>query len=330
VTAHCGRAELPEDLERVLRKAIRIQWTTIGVLAVTVTMVFLAMGNSQAMKAAWIEDMLSFAPPIAFLVAVRMVNKPPSEGYPYGYHRATGVGHLVAAVALCAMGLFLLIDSGMGLLKGEHPPIGSVQLFGQTVWLGWIMIAVMAVTSIPPVILGRIKIKLAKELHNKVLYADADMNKADWMTAVGTILGVAGIGIGLWWADAAAALFIAASILRDGYKNIRGAITDLMDTRAMTFDDGEPHPLIDRINEHLRGLPWVAEAGSRVRDQGHVFHVEAFVVPRGPLPPLKAFEEARDGCIDLDWKVQDVVVVPVPELPAEAGGQRQHQSERNL
>ncbi|EMY32473.1 Co/Zn/Cd cation transporter [Arthrobacter crystallopoietes BAB-32] len=330
MTARFGRAELPEDLERVLHKAVRIQWITIGALAVTVTMVFLAMGNSQAMKAAWIEDMLSFAPPIAFLVAVRMVNKPPSEGYPYGYHRATGVGHLVAAVALCAMGLFLLIDSGMGLLKGEHPPIGSVQLFGQTIWLGWIMMAVMAVTSIPPVILGRIKIKLAKELHNKVLYADADMNKADWMTAVGTILGVAGIGIGLWWADAAAALFIAASILRDGYKNMRGAITDLMDTRAMTFDDREPHPLIGKINEHLRSLPWVKEAGSRVRDQGHVFHVEAFVVPRGPMPPLEAFEEARDGCIDLDWKVQDVVVVPVPELPTEAGGQRQHQSERNL
>jgi cation diffusion facilitator family transporter len=330
LTARFGRTELPEDLERVLRKAVRLQWTTLGVLAVSVTLVFLTMGNSQAMKAAWIEDILSFAPPLAFLIAVRIVNKPPSEGYPYGYHRATGVGHLVAAVALCAMGAFLLIDSGMGLLKGEHPPIGSVQLFGQTVWLGWLMMVVMSVTAVPPVILGRIKIKLAKELHNKVLYADADMNKADWMTAVGTILGVAGIGIGLWWADAAAAIFIAASILHDGWKNMRGAVTDLMDTRAMTFDDGEPHPLIGTIDDYLNGLPWVEAAGSRVRDQGHVFHVEAFVVPRGQLPPLESLEEARDGCIGLDWKIQDLVMVPVAELPLEAGGRRQRQSERSL
>lgn len=71
------------------------------------------------------------------------------------------------------------------------------------------MIAVMAVTSVPPVILGRLKMRLAKDLHNKVLYADADMNKADWMTGAGSIVGIAGIGIGLWWADAAAALFPA-------------------------------------------------------------------------------------------------------------------------
>lgn len=105
--------------------------------------------------------------------------------------------------------LFLVVDSGTGLLKAEHPPIGAVQLFGTTIWLGWLMIAVMAVTSVPPVILGRLKMRLAKDLHNKVLYADADMNKADWMTGAGSIVGIAGIGIGLWWADAAAALFPA-------------------------------------------------------------------------------------------------------------------------
>ncbi|MFD1213907.1 cation transporter [Arthrobacter sp. GCM10027362] len=325
-----GRTELPEKQERILKKAVRLQWTTTGVLAVAVTLVFLAMGNSQAMKAAWIEDMLSFAPPLAFLLAVRIVNRPPTPGYPYGFHRATGVAHLVAAVALCVMGAFLLIDSGLGLLKAEHPPIGAVQVFGQTVWLGWLMIAVMAVTAVPPVFLGRAKMKLAKELHSKVLYADADMNKADWMTAAGSIVGVAGIGVGLWWADAAAALFIAAGILRDGYKNMRAAVTDLMDTRAMTFDDGRPHPLIRQVDDYLRGLSWVQEAGSRVRDQGHVFHVEAFVVPRdGQLPPLEVLERARDECIDLDWKLQDMVLVPVSELPVEAGGSRQHQSERN-
>ena len=61
--------------------------------------------------------------------------------------------------------------------------------------------------------LGRAKMKLAQKLHDKVLYADADMNKADWMTAVAAMVGVAGIGIGLWWADSVAALVISASIL---------------------------------------------------------------------------------------------------------------------
>ncbi|KAA9089309.1 cation transporter [Microbacterium radiodurans] len=311
-----GQTELPERQVEVLRRATRLEWLTIAFLAVTVTLVFLVLGNSQAMKAAWIEDLLSFIPPIAFLIAVRVNRRRPTPRHPYGYHRSVGVGHLVAAVALSTMGTYLVVESGIGLLSGEHPTIGTVELFGVSIWLGWLMIAVMAMTAVPPVLLGRAKITLARELHNKVLYADADMNKADWMTAVGSIVGVTGIGLGIWWLDAAAALFIAAGILKDGLKNLRAAIVDLMDARATTFDDREPHPLAAQIDEHLAGLPWVARAGSRVRDEGHVFHIESFVVPvDGAAPSLDDLEAAREGCVELDWKVQDIVVIPVRELP---------------
>lgn len=47
------------------------------------------------------------------------------------------------------------------------------------------------------IILGRIKIKLAKVLHDKVLHADADIAKAGWGTALATIIGVLGLGVGL-------------------------------------------------------------------------------------------------------------------------------------
>jgi divalent metal cation (Fe/Co/Zn/Cd) transporter len=142
------------------------------------------------------------------------------------------------------------------------------------------------------------------------------MNKADWMTAVGSIVGVGGIGLGLWWADAAAALFIASSILWDGVKNVRAAIEDLMDMRATTFDDAKPHPIVTQVDEYLRSLDWVADAGSRVRDQGHVFHIEAFVVPRHPRRiSVAQLDEAREACVELDWKVQDIVLIPVTELP---------------
>jgi cation diffusion facilitator family transporter len=326
-----GRTELPPELETVLKKAVRLEWVTLGFLAVAITLIYLVMGSSQAMKAAWIEDLLSLAPPIAFLLAVKIVNRPPSEKYPYGFHRSVGVAHLVAGVALLTMGAFLFVDSAIGLVTAEHPPIGTIQLFGTTVWLGWLMIAVLSLTVVPPILLGRAKMDLARKLHNKVLYADADMNKADWMTGVGSMIGVAGIGIGLWWMDALVAMFIASTILLDGFKNMRGAITDLMDTRATTFDEAKPHPVIGKVDGLLLGLPWVKEAGSRVRDQGHVFHVESFVVPRhGRAPSLRRLEEARDRCIALDWKVEDIVLIPVAELPEEVGGSsRDRQSERN-
>ena len=311
-----GHTELPQRQVEVLHRAIRLEWVTIGFLAVTVTLVYLVLGNSQAMKAAWIEDMLSFIPPIAFLVAIAFNRRTPTQRHPYGFHRSVGVGHLVAAVALTAMGGYLIVDSAIGLITGTHPTIGTVELFGVTVWLGWLMIGVMALTALPPVFIGRAKMTLARELHNKVLYADADMNKADWQTALGSIVGVTGIGLGLWWLDAVAAIFIAAGILRDGLNNLRGPVADLMDERATTFDDRKPHPVAAKDDEYLRALPWVDDVGSRVRDEGHVFHIEAFVVPvEGRMPTLDMLEAARQQCVALDWKVQDIVLVPVRELP---------------
>ncbi len=315
MTVTFGRRELPAQQQRALRRAIRLEWISIGFLAVAITIVGLVLGNSQAMKAAWIEDLLSLAPPIAFLIAVRVVRRPGSRRWPYGLHRSTGVAHLVAAVALLAMGTFLIIDSATGLLSADHPTIGTVELFGQVFWLGWLMIAAMVVTGVPPVILGHLKMTLARDLHDKVLYADADMNKADWMTALGSIVGVTGIGLGWWWLDAVAALFIAATIAADGVRNLRASITDLMDTRAVTFDDKRPHPVVGRIVAEIEGLDWVAAAGARVRDEGHVFHAEVFVVPADATVEVAAVEAAQRACTELDWRLSDVVIVLVAELP---------------
>lgn len=324
-----GHTELPEEQREALRKAVKFEWITIGFLAASTALVFAVLGNSQAMKAAWVEDVLSFLPPISFLVAAQVIRRKPSEEHPYGFHRAVGIAHVVAAVALTVMGAYLIVDSGMGLLSAEHPTIGGFDFFGQTIWLGWMMIGAMILTAVPPVFLGRVKMKLAEKLHDKVLYADADMNKADWMTAAAAAVGVAGIGFGLWWADYAAALVISFSILHDGVRNTRAAISALMDKRARTYDDAEPHPLGHRLDEYLRGLDWTETAESRIRDEGHVFHVESFVVPaRGRLPSLEQLEAAREACIGLDWKVQDMVIIPVAELPSEflpgrtSGGER--------
>lgn len=310
-----GHTALPPAQARALRRATRLEVVTLLYMMTCVAVVLATAGSSQAMKTAWVEDSLALVPPLAFLVAVRRARRRPDADHPYGFHRSTGVGHLTAAVALLAVGLLLVEDSATSLLRAEHPPIGTVHVWGHTFWAGWLMVAAMVYTGIGPFVLGRMKLPLAEELHDKVLFADADMQKADWMTAAGTIAGVLGIGIGLWWADAGAALLISASIVRDGWRNLHYATTALMDQRARTFDDREPHPLTRRVDEVLVALPWVADSRCRVRDQGHVFHVEAFVRPASGAPSLDQLEEAVRLLRDLDWKVNDVVVMPVRDLP---------------
>lgn len=315
-----GRTDLPAEQQQALRKAVRWEWFTIAYTLVTIALIALVVGGSQAMKTAWIEDMLSLIPQISFLIALLVIRRPPTRKYPYGLHRAMGVGHLVAGVALLVVGGDLAVEAILGLLAAEHPAIGTVQIFGVTIWLGWLMVGVMSLVVIGPFIYGPAKAKLAPVLHNKVLYTDADMAKADWTTTVASIVGVLGIGIGWWWLDGVAALFISVGIIWDGIRNSRSAVLDLIDQRARTHDDEKRHPLHGRLVAALDAQPWVRESAVRIRDMGQVFHVEAFVVPHGGKVSIDRLEAARQALAAMDWKMQDIVLIPVADLPDEASG----------
>ncbi len=66
-----------------------------------------------------------------------------------------------------------------------------------------------------------------------------------------------------------------------------------------------------------------------MRDQGQVFHVEAFVQPCRPHVSLRRMEEASEGITRLDWKVQDVVLSVASELPEEADPERVAAADEN-
>ncbi|MEJ1923127.1 cation transporter [Microbacterium sp. KHB019] len=318
-----GRTDLPPEQQVALKKAVFWEWFTIAYTTCTITLVAFVVGNSQAMRTAWIEDMLSLIPQVAFLVALIFVRRRPDKKHPYGMHRSMGIGHLVAGVALLTVGLNLAFEAVTGLIAAEHATIGTVQLFGQTIWLGWLMVGVMVLVVVGPVfIYGPAKAKLAPVLHNKLLFTDADMAKADWQTNAASVVGVLGIGVGVWWLDGVAAVFISLGIIHDGFRNTKSAVVGLMDQRATTYDDKEPHPLAAHIVDTLRSLPWIADAAVRMRDQGQVFHVEAFVVPRKRRVSLRHIDEASERITALDWKVQDVVIVPSDRLPDEADAAR--------
>jgi cation diffusion facilitator family transporter len=314
VSGNRDRELTPEGQEK-LRRARRLEWITIAYLVSAVGILALVLGSSQAMKTAWFEDLLSLIPPIAFLVSERYNSRAPTERFPYGFHRTVSVGHLCAALALFAMGGYLFVESVAKLVAAEHPTIGAITLFGQTFWLGWLMIPALLWSGLPAVFLGRAKMPLARDLHNKVLYADADMNKADWLTAGAAMVGVVGIGFGLWWADAAAAALISLDITKDGLKNLRHAVNDLMDQTPTTVAHDDVDPLRDRVAAKLNEFAWVEDAEVRLREEGQVYFGEAFVVPSDASDLTEKLEEALEELRDLDWRVHDVAIMPVRELP---------------
>jgi len=306
--------ELPEDLQSIHRRAVRIERISVAYWISLIVLLYFVLGSSQAMKAAWVEDILGMFPPVAFLIAARHRTRPPNRLFPFGYHRAITVAYVVSAVALFGLGAFILIDSVEKLISGSHPSIGMVEILDTQVWLGWVMIAALLYGLFPSLILGRLKRPLADKLHDKVLFADAKMNQADWLTAGAAIIGIVGIGFGLWWMDAAAAIVISLDILHDGQKFLRESVGDLMDESPKTPDESKPHPLSDRVRREVAATEWVADAAVALRESGHLITGEVWVVPHRKVDLASACERLSQHLGGLDWRLHAIVVVPLESL----------------
>ncbi len=313
--------ELPRHLLPEFEKAHRLEWITIGYMLTVIVVMYLAMGSSQSMKVALMEDILSLVPSISFLVASRYLHKKADKKFPYGYHSAFTIAFLCGSVALFAIGLFVVFDSAMTLIKQEHPAIGSVVVGGKAYWLGYAMYGALLYSAVPAMIIGRKKLPLAEKLHNKVLFTDAETQKADWMTALAAMVGITGIGFGWWWADAVAALFISVNILHDGYKNLRNAIADLMSRRPQTTDQKEEDPLLQEIRNNASSFSWVKQVAIRFRENGQIYFGEIFIIPHTDTPEVNSrLPELHDRIMELHWKIHDVTIALVKEFPEDKAG----------
>jgi cobalt-zinc-cadmium efflux system protein len=295
----------PPEIRADMASARRLEWWNIGWTLTYVAALGLAMGSSQAMRTAWIEDMLGLIPPIVFLISERYERRAANARFHYGYDRVNGLGFLIAAVALTAVGLLLLSEAVGHLLAQEHVTVGTTRILGHDVWLGWFMLAAQAYACIPPFIIGRKELPLAKRLRDKLIHTDALMNKANWQTGVAGFLGVALLGFGLWWADAVAAALISAGIIWDGWRALKVAIAELNDGVPHEFDGGHRASDAEAIEKALKKrFP-----GSKVllRETGR--YIRAEVV--GAEPP-KGFgpDDLEIDDLECRWRLDSIAFRP--------------------
>ena len=295
----------PREIRADIAAARRLEWWHIGWTLSIVVVMGLAMGSSQAMKTAWIEDILGLITPIVFLVSLRFEARAHNARFPYGYDRVNSMGFLVCAVTLASVGVLLLWDAGIALASQEHVTIGTTRIAGHDVWLGWFMLAAQAYATVPPLIIGRMELPLAERLRDKLLHTNALMNKANWQTGAAGFVGVALMGFGLWWADAVAAGLISVTIIWDGWRALRIATAELV--------DGIPHELgSDKPAKDAQGIAKALkarfpEARVLLRETGR--YIRAEVV--GAAPP-KDFDIDKFEIPDLEcrWRLDSIAFRP--------------------
>lgn len=296
---------IPREIANDFAHAKRLEWWTLFWVGSVVVVMFFATGSSQAMRTAWFEDILSLVPAIVFLIAARLEIRGPTKAFPFGFHRVQSLAFLISATALSAVGAFLLFESAMTLISQEHVTIPPVTLFGQTIWMGWLMIAALVYSIIPPVILGRIKEPVATRLQDKVLHTDALMQRADWMTGFAGIGGILGVGFGLWWADAVASGLISASIIKDGIGALRSSTAELVDGAPRKLESDEVSEEVDALRAALEQR--FPGARVRTRETGRYIHAQV-----GGVEPEADVDLAAiwPGKPERSWRLAQLSFVP--------------------
>lgn len=300
---------LPAEIRDDLRRARRLEcWTLFWQLTI-VSAMFFAMGSSQAMKSAWVEDLLGLLPAASFLVALHFEQKRPTDRFPFGFARVTSFAFLISASALVSMGMYLLFDSSVKLIQMEHPTIGAAPIVGPDLWMGWVMVGVLVYSVVPPMILGHLKKPLAERLQDKVIYTDALMQKADWMTGLAGAFGVIGVGLGWWWADSVAALLISLDILNDGRKSFAISLAELIDGEPRKLDTNEIAEDAKELEAHLKSR-WGA-SHVKLRECGRYIFAEVDRLEGEPglddLWPGKPERRWRLASVSLTHRVRKTV-----------------------
>jgi divalent metal cation (Fe/Co/Zn/Cd) transporter len=106
---------------------------------------------------------------------------------------------------------YIAVESIRDLVNGEHPGVS------------WVGIGLAAFTAVTMPLLAQAKRRVGRELHSSATVSEAGQNLVCAYLSVALLVGLLLNALaGWWWADPAAALFIAAVGAREGYEAWEG------------------------------------------------------------------------------------------------------------
>ena len=215
-------------------------------------------GHSQALVADAVESLGDSVGSLIVWRALDVASRPPDSDHPYGHGKAEPLAAAFVAVLLVAAAVGIAIESVHQIVVPHRSPAPFT--------LG-VVLAVVLVKEL----LYRRTSRVSRETGSHAVRTDAWHHRSDAITsgaaAVGIAVALAG-GPGYAAADDWAALFASGIILLTGWRLLRPAVAELMDTNASPdlIDDirrvAEAHPEVHRVEKLLMrkmGLYYVAD-----------------------------------------------------------------------
>jgi len=225
---------------------------------------------------------------VVVFVGFKVSKRAATPTNPYGYERAEDLAGLGVALVIWASAGFAGIVS-----------IHKLTVHGRTSDLP-VGMAAAVIGIVGNQLVARYKLRVGRRIQSATLLADAQHSWLDALSSAGALLGLAGVALGLRWADGVAGLLVTGFIVHVGWEVTSGLLTHLM--------DGVDPDTLDAAEGAALTIPGVEHVHVRARWMGRslFIDVEGFIKAGTTV-------EIADA---LGRRVEDAITTAVPQSRA--------------
>lgn len=253
------------------------------------------LGDAYVLIADGIESALDVGGSLVIWSGLTFAARPPDATHPYGHGKAEPVAAIVVAIGVLAAALGLAIQSVRELFLPHHAPAPFT-------------LVVLIIVVIVKEILYRYVSRFGRNVESTAVQTDAWHHRTDAMTSIAAFIGisVALIGGERWQsADDWAALFACALIGANGYRLLRPALYEIMDTAPRGA-------VVDLVRDAAASVGGVVRIDkSLVRKMGLSFYVDLHVEVDGNISVREGHQIAhavKRAIQESDPRIADVLV----------------------
>jgi cation diffusion facilitator family transporter len=267
----------------------------INVLVASAKITAGIFGNAYVLIADGIESALDIAGSVIIWGGLKVAARPPDATHPYGHGKAEPIAAVLVAIGVLAAALGIAIQSVRELFRPHHGPAPFT-------------LVVLIVVVVVKEVLYRYVIRLGRDVESTALQTDAWHHRTDALTSIAAFIGIslALIGGKAWQgADDWAAIFACGLIGANGYRLLKPALYEIMDTAPR----GE---IIDRVRTAAAAVPGVMEIDKCfARKMGLSFYVDLHVKVNGNISVREGHDiahQVKRAIQETDPRIADVLV----------------------
>lgn len=266
---------------------IKVSIVTIIVNAVLAIFKLIAgiIGKSSAMISDSVHSFSDVFSTIIVIIGLVLARKKSDESHPYGHERFENVAGIILAFCLLVTGVLIGVEGINNLIAHDYV-VPSKFVLGVAV----ISIAVKEW-------MYHYTIKVAKKINSDALKADAWHHRSDALSSVGSLIGIAGTIMGLWYFDIAACIIIALLIIKVSIDIFKEAISKMIDKSC----DDETVDQIKNLVFETVGVLGIDELKTRIF--GNKIYIDLEITADRNL----SFEKAHEIAHDVHDKIEDTI-----------------------